>query len=67
MAYLLLLAFACKVPELDTSHEINELPELGTTAQAGYYFLLPVVVLMWCLTVERLSPVTVGFLGDRVC
>jgi TRAP transporter 4TM/12TM fusion protein len=56
VAYLVLLALACKVPELDTSHEINELPPLGATAQAGYFFLLPVVVLMWCLTVERLSP-----------
>ncbi|MDF1592965.1 MAG: TRAP transporter permease [Desulfobacterales bacterium] len=55
-SYLLLLAFACRVPELDTSHDISKLPELGPTAQAGYYFLLPVVVLMWCLTVERLSP-----------
>ncbi len=54
--YLLLLAFACRVPELDTSHEIEQLPVLAPTAQAGYYFLLPVVVLMWCLTVERLSP-----------
>jgi TRAP transporter 4TM/12TM fusion protein len=56
VAYLLLLAFACKVPELDTSHEIDELPPLGPTAQAGYYFLLPIVVLMWCLVVERFSP-----------
>jgi len=55
-AYLLLLKFACRVPELDTSHEIDKLPELGPTAQAGYYFLLPIVVLMWCLVVERLSP-----------
>jgi len=55
-AYLLLLWFACKVPELDASHEITELPALGPTAQAGYYFLLPIVVLMWCLVVERLSP-----------
>ena len=55
-AYLFLLWFACKVPELDTSTEINELPPLGATAQAGYYFLLPIVVLMWCLVVERLSP-----------
>jgi TRAP-type uncharacterized transport system fused permease subunit len=55
-AYLLLLKFACRVPELDTSTEIDELPELGPTAQAGYYFLLPIVVLMWCLVVERLSP-----------
>ena len=44
------------MPELETTHEITELPDLGSTAQAGYYFLLPVVVLMWCLTVERLSP-----------
>ena len=56
VAYFLLLFLACKVPELDTSLEINELPLLGQTAQAGYYFLLPIVVLMWCLTVERLSP-----------
>ena len=56
VAYLVLLRIACQVPELDTSHEIKELPELGKTVQAGLYFLLPVVVLMWCLTVERLSP-----------
>jgi TRAP transporter 4TM/12TM fusion protein len=56
VSYFLLLAYACKVPELEASTEIDELPELGPTAQAGYYFLLPVVVLMWCLTVERLSP-----------
>ncbi len=60
-AYLLLLAYACKVPELDTSHEITELPELGPTAQSGYYFLLPIVVLMWCLVVERLSPALSAF------
>ena len=56
VAYLFLLWYACKVPELDQSTDIKELPELGPTAQAGYYFLLPIVVLMWCLTVERLSP-----------
>lgn len=56
VAYVLLVGLACKVPELEESHEINELPLLGPTAQAGYYFLLPVVVLMWCLVVERFSP-----------
>ena len=55
-AYFALIWLACKVPELEISHEITELPDLKETAQAGYYFLLPVVVLMWCLTVERLSP-----------
>ncbi len=56
VAYVFLLWVACRVPELDTSKEINELPPLGPTVQAGLYFLLPVVTLMWCLTVERLSP-----------
>jgi TRAP transporter 4TM/12TM fusion protein len=55
-AYFLLLKFACRVPELEITTEIDVLPELGPTAQAGYYFLLPIVVLMWCLVVERLSP-----------
>ncbi len=56
IAYLLLLYVATRVPELEVTTEITELPPLGATAQAGYYFLLPIVVLMWCLTVERLSP-----------
>ncbi len=61
VAYLLLLKFACQVPELECTTEIKELPPLGATAQAGYYFLLPIVVLMWCLTVERLSPALSAF------
>ena len=56
IAYILLLYLACRVPELEMTTEITELPPLGATAQAGYYFLLPIVVLMWCLVVERLSP-----------
>ncbi|WP_457576951.1 TRAP transporter permease [Desulfomarina sp.] len=56
VAYVLLIAFACRVPELEITTDIKELPPLGETAQAGYYFILPIVVLMWCLTVERLSP-----------
>ncbi len=49
------------MPELDTSHEIDKLPPLFKTAQAGFYFLLPIVVLMWCLVVERLSPALSAF------
>ena len=56
LAYVLLVGLACKVPDLEESHEVSKLPFLGPTAQAGYYFLLPVVVLMWCLVVERFSP-----------
>jgi len=54
--YVALVRFAARYPELDTSHEINELPPVGPTVKVGLYFLLPVVVLVWCLTVERLSP-----------
>src|SRR5210317_58046 len=61
ISYAFLLWFACKVPELEHTTEIKELPHLGQTAQAGYYFLLPVVVLMWCLVVERLSPALSAF------
>ncbi len=56
VAYFVLIYLACKVPDLVITTEITELPDLGSTAQAGYYYLLPIVVLMWCLVVERLSP-----------
>jgi TRAP transporter 4TM/12TM fusion protein len=56
LAYLALLRLACTVPELDTNLEIEHLPDFWPTLKSGYYFLLPLVVLIWCLTVERLSP-----------
>jgi TRAP transporter 4TM/12TM fusion protein len=56
IVYIALVAYGCRFPELDTSMEISELPEPGPTIKAGLYYLLPVVVLVWCLTVERLSP-----------
>ncbi len=61
IAYLGLISLACRVPDLDVTTEIKELPPLGPTAQAGYYYLLPIVVLMWCLVVERLSPALSAF------
>jgi len=61
IAYFTLIIFATKVPELEQTHDIKELPELWKTAQAGLYFLLPIVVLMWCLVVERLSPALSAF------
>ncbi|MCB1922729.1 MAG: TRAP transporter permease [Gammaproteobacteria bacterium] len=58
-AYVALLWFATRYPELemdDPNDPILELPETGPTVKAGLYFLLPIVVLMWCLIVERFSP-----------
>ena len=58
-AYVGLLKFATHYPELevdDPDNAVLELPETGPTVKAGLYFLLPIVVLMWCLIVERFSP-----------
>ena len=59
LAYLFLLWIASKRPDLvvdDPNAPITELPHLGETAKTGYYFILPIVVLIWCIVVERLSP-----------
>ncbi len=56
VAYLALVKFAVRYPELETDMEITELPETGPTVKAGLYYLLPVFLLIWCLIVERLSP-----------
>jgi len=53
--YIALLYVASKVPDLGTE-DIEELPEVGPTARAGLHYILPVVVLVWLLTVERYSP-----------
>jgi len=56
IAYLVLIRLACTVPELEITLEIERLPPLLLTLKTGYYFLLPLVALIWCLVVERLSP-----------
>lgn len=58
-AYLGLLWLAAREPELemdDPDSPVLELPEAGTTIRSGLHFLLPVVLLLWTLIVERLSP-----------
>jgi len=56
LAYVALAKYSTKFPELGRSDTIEELPVPGPIVKAGLYFLLPVAVLIWCLTVERLSP-----------
>ncbi|MCB1761542.1 MAG: TRAP transporter permease [Gammaproteobacteria bacterium] len=59
LIYIALLRFAAGYPELtpdDADVEEVRLPEPGPTIKSGLHFLLPVVVLVWCLTVERFSP-----------
>lgn len=57
--YLGLIRFCARYPELeldDPNSPVVELPEVGPTVKSGLHFILPVVVLIWCLMVERLSP-----------
>ncbi|MCP4485960.1 MAG: TRAP transporter permease [Gammaproteobacteria bacterium] len=56
IAYVILVKYSTKFPELGRSDTITELPVPGPVVKAGLYYLLPVLVLIWCLTVERLSP-----------
>ncbi len=55
-SYLGLLFLAARVPPLPEGGAIDRAPRIRQTAYSGLYFLLPVVVLIWCLTVERFSP-----------
>lgn len=59
MSYVLLLKVSANhskdgVIEIDA--ELTEVPDPGPTIKSGLHFLLPIVVLVWCLTVERFSP-----------
>ncbi|TVR61513.1 MAG: TRAP transporter fused permease subunit [Candidatus Competibacteraceae bacterium] len=57
--YVGLIWIGSRYPELevdDPHTPVVRLPEVGPTVKSGLHFLLPVVVLVWCLMVERLSP-----------
>jgi TRAP transporter 4TM/12TM fusion protein len=55
VSYIGLIYTSSKVPDLP-QEDIVELPAVGPTVKAGLHYLLPVIVLVWLLTVERLSP-----------
>ncbi len=50
----------------DPNAPVTELPLPGPTIRSGLHFILPVVVLVWALMVDRLSPGPVGLLGHRL-
>ncbi len=64
LAYLGLLWVGSRQPELaidDPNAPVFELPETGPTVRSGLHYLLAVVVLVWCLMVEQLSPALSAF------
>ncbi len=59
LIYVALLYVASKEEPLkldDPNDEVTSLPMPGPTARSGLHFILPVVVLVWALMVDRLSP-----------
>ncbi|MFM5042735.1 TRAP transporter permease [Aeromonas caviae] len=67
VAYLGLLKIAASnapLPAEDPDKPLDELPETRAVLLSGLHFLLPVVVLVWCLMVERLSPGLSAFWGS---
>jgi TRAP transporter 4TM/12TM fusion protein len=63
-SYLGLLWVSSRQPELqldDPNAPVFELPETGPTVRSGLHYLLAVVVLVWCLMVEQLSPALSAF------
>ena len=68
-AYLALMRYSINFPdlEIDEHHlELTELPETGPTVKSGLHYLLPVVVLIWCLMVERFSPGLAAFWATMI-
>ncbi|MGH8686710.1 MAG: TRAP transporter permease [Burkholderiales bacterium] len=56
-------ALRADLPTDDPSTAILKVPEFFQTAQTGLHYLLPVVVLIWCLMVEEMSPGLAAFWG----
>jgi TRAP transporter 4TM/12TM fusion protein len=57
--YVGLLSIAAKQPPLkldDPNAPVTKLPLPGPTIRSGLHYILPVVVLVWALMVDRLSP-----------
>ncbi len=57
--FLGLAWYAAQRPDLeidDPEAPITELPPAGATAATGLYFILPIVLLIWLIMIERRSP-----------
>lgn len=66
VVYLGLLYRVAQFPDLeldDPESSMAKLPSVKPTVNSGLHFLLPVIVLIWALMVERLSPGLSAFWG----
>lgn len=59
LAYVPLVLVAARRPDLEiglSAAEMKQLPSLQSVATTGYHYILPIIVLLWCVLVSRLSP-----------
>ncbi len=66
VAYVILVWLASRREDLymdPPDAPILELPRAGATAMTGLYYILPIVILIWCIlpTPDRLSPALAAF------
>ena len=64
VAYVGLLGYSSRYPDLPVDEpgaKIFHLPRPWPTVRAGLHFFIPIVVLLWCLMIEELSPGTSAF------
>jgi len=64
VAYVGLLGYSARYPDIpqdDPLAPVLHLPRPWPTIRAGMHFFIPIVVLLWCLMVEELSPGTSAF------
>jgi TRAP transporter 4TM/12TM fusion protein len=66
VAYVLLVAQRARHPDLpldDPNAALVHVPDFYEVAGTGLHYLLPVIVLIWCLMVEEMSPGLAAFWG----
>ena len=66
VAYVALVRHRAKHPDLpadDSTKAFVAVPDFYETARTGLHYLLPVVVLIWCLMIEEMSPGLAAFWG----
>lgn len=64
LAYLILIAISARRDDLkldDPNAPLLVLPKPGEVAVTGLYYLLPIIILLWCILIERLSPALSAF------
>lgn len=59
LSYFILIVISARRDDLkldDPNAPLLVLPKPGEVAVTGLYYLLPIIVLLWCILIERLSP-----------